>query len=339
MSAEKSHSLLNDILGPLLPILAREDVTDVCINGPGLFFVESTGGWEQMPADNLTETWLKSFAKAVAASMTAAVHERSPILSGHLPRDHRSGGERIQIVLPPAAQQISITIRRPSRRTFTLDELEASGSFVPVQEGQGGANDHREIARAHLTGWRERAGGIKEVLREMVRQRLNVIISGATGSGKTTLEKALIALIGDEERLIAIEDAYELVFPQPNVVRLFYSRDGSGISPVSAKELLVSCLRMKPDRILLAELRDEEAYYYLRNVNSGHPGSITSIHANSAQGAIEQLMLMLRQSSAGAGLTREDIRALVTSLVDVIIQMERKQVTEIYFLPRGQGAS
>jgi type IV secretion system protein VirB11 len=91
---------------------------------------------------------------------------------------------------------------------------------------------------------------------------------------------------------------------------------------------------MKPDRIMLAELRDEEAYHYLRNVNSGHPGSITTIHANSAQAAIEQLMLMLRQSSAGSGLTREDIRGLVTNLVDVIIQMERKQVTEIHFLPR-----
>lgn len=334
MPADTNHALVNDILGPLLPILGRDDVTDVCINGPGLLFVEGASGWEQMQANNLTETWLRSFAKAVASSMTAAVHERSPILSGHLP-----SGERIQIVLPPAAQQISITIRRPSTKTFTLEELEAGGSFEPVQRGQGGANDHREIARKHLMGWRERDGGIKDVLREMVKQRLNVIISGATGSGKTTLEKAMIALIPEEERLIAIEDAYELVFPQLNVVRLFYSRDGSGISPVTAKELLVSCLRMKPDRIMLAELRDEEAYYYLRNVNSGHPGSITSIHANSARGAIEQLMLMLRQSSAGAGLTREDIRALVTGLVDVIIQMERKQVTEIYFLPRGQGAS
>lgn len=336
MSADRSHALVNDILGPILPILAREDVTDVCINGPGLLFVESTSGWEQIEASNLTETWLRSLAKAVASSMTATVHERSPILSGHLPKNQQSGGERIQIVLPPAAQQISVTIRRPSTRTFTLEELHKTGTFAPIEAGQGGAGDHREIARKHLMGWRARDGGIKEVLHEMVRQRLNVIISGATGSGKTTLEKAMIALIPDHERLIAIEDAYELVFPQPNVVRLFYSRDGSGISPVTAKELLVSCLRMKPDRIMLAELRDEEAYYYLRNVNSGHPGSITSIHANSAQGAIEQLMLMLRQSSAGAGLTRQDIRALVTSLVDVIIQMERKQVTQIHFLNREE---
>jgi type IV secretion system protein VirB11 len=104
---------------------------------------------------------------------------------------------------------------------------------------------------------------------------------------------------------------------------------------VTVKDLLVSCLRMKPDRIMLAELRDDEAYYYLRNVNSGHPGSITTIHANSAAAAVEQLMLMVRQSSAGAGLTREDIRALVANLVDVIVQMDRKRVTEIYFLPEA----
>ena len=329
------HSNIKDLLGPLLPILARDDVTDVCINGPGLLFVESTKGWERMPAENLTNSWERAFSKAVASSMQDKIDERSPILTGHLP-----GGERIQIILPPAAEQPSITIRRPSTRTFSLEELEAGGTFEPVVKGHGSSADHREAARQHLMGWREHGRlRITQIIRELVGHRLNVVISGATGSGKTTLAKAMIAEIPDDERLIAIEDAYELVFAQPNVVRLFYSRDGSGISPVTAKELLVSCLRMKPDRIMLAELRDEEAYYYLRNVNSGHPGSITTIHANSARAAIEQLMLMLRQSSAGAGLTREDIRGLVTNLVDVIIQMERKQVTEIYFLPRGGEAA
>ena len=124
-------------------------------------------------------------------------------------------------------------------------------------------------------------------------------------------------------------------------MRLFFSRDGAGVSPVTVKDLLVSCLRMKPDRIMLAELRDDEAYYSLRNVSlfpsGGHPGSITTIHANSAAAAVEQLMLMVRQSSAGAGLTREDIRGLVHNLVDVIIQMDRKRVTEIAFLPEASG--
>ena len=113
MSASNTHVLVNDILGPLLPILARDDVTDVCINGPGLLFVESTQGWDQLPAENLTNTWLRAFSKAVASSMQDKIDERSPILTGHLP-----SGERIQIVLPPAAEQPSITIRRPSTRTL-----------------------------------------------------------------------------------------------------------------------------------------------------------------------------------------------------------------------------
>lgn len=329
-----STALLQDILGPIRPILAREDVTDLCINGPGLLFVEGAHGWERIQADNLTGTWLHSFARAVASFMSATVSERAPILSGHLPT-----GERVQIVLPPAAEEPSVTIRRPSHGTFTLDELADKGTFAPLANGDPGAARHRATVRARLAGWRPGdQTSVPAILREIVAHRLNVIVSGATGSGKTTLSKAMIAEIPLDERLIAIEDAKELQFPHANTARLFFSRDGAGVSPVTVKDLLVSCLRMKPDRIMLAELRDDEAYYYLRNVNSGHPGSITTIHANSAAAAVEQLMLMVRQSSAGAGLTREDIRALVANLVDVIVQMDRKRVTEIYFLPED-GAS
>ena len=338
MAVNTARDLLHDILGPIRPLLARDDVTDLCINGPGLLFVEGARGWEHLPADNLTGTWLHAFARAVASYMSATVSERAPILSGHLPT-----GERVQIVLPPAAEEPSITIRRPSHVTYTLDELADKGTFAPLSSGDAdgdqGAAHHRATVRSRLAGWRaDDQTSVPAILREIVAHRLNVIVSGATGSGKTTLSKAMIAEIPRDERLIAIEDAKELQFPHANTARLFFSRDGAGVSPVTVKDLLVSCLRMKPDRIMLAELRDDEAYYYLRNVNSGHPGSITTIHANSAAAAVEQLMLMVRQSSAGAGLTREDIRALVANLVDVIIQMDRKRVTEIYFLPEAFGS-
>lgn len=346
MAADTARALLHDILGPIRPILARDDVTDLCINGPGLLFVESARGWEQIQADNLTGSWLTGFAKAVASWMSATVGERAPILSGHLPT-----GERVQIVLPPAAETPSVTIRRPSTVTFSLEQLAEKGAFellAPDGQGNGavgkrtGANSgqgraHRAAVRTRFQESAEGQADIPAILREIVAHRLNVIVSGATGSGKTTLSKAMIAEIPLEERLIAIEDAKELAFPHPNTCRLFFSRDGAGVSPVTVKDLLVSCLRMKPDRIMLAELRDDEAYYYLRNVNSGHPGSITTIHANSAAAAVEQLMLMVRQSSAGAGLTREDIRGLVFNLVDVIVQMDRKRVTEILFLPEASG--
>ena len=325
MAADAS-AVLRDILRPIQGLLARDDLTDLCLNGPGAVYAETAAGWECLSIEGITETWLFTFARALASFMNATVSERQPLLSGHLP-----SGERVQIVLPPAAEAPSITIRRPARTTFSLTDLDALGTFAPVADAEVG--HQRATLRNRLAGGPP--GAVPDLLRAIVRHRLNVVIAGATGSGKTTLSKAMIAEIPRAERLIAIEDARELVFPQPNVVRLYYARDGAGISPVSVRELLVACLRMKPDRILLAELRDAEAYDYLRNVNSGHPGSITTVHANSAAGAVEQLMLMVRQSTAGAGLTGADIRGLVTSLVDVVIQMARRRVTEILFLPDG----
>src|SRR6185436_12416674 len=161
---------------------------------------------------------------------------------------------------------------------------------------------------------------------------------GPTGSGKTTFTKALIREIPPAERLIAIEDAKELVLDRhPNHVRLYYSKDDQGLSRVTPRQLLESCLRMKPDRILLAELRSEEAFDYLRNVNSGHPGSITSVHAASADLAFEQLVLLIKQSRGGAELARHDIKSLLYLLVDVVVQfgVERHErfIKEVWYDP------
>ena len=133
------------------------------------------------------------------------------------------------------------------------------------------------------------------------------------------------------ERLISIEDALELDFPHQNIVRLLYSRSMSGASNVTARDLLISCLRMKPDRIMLSELRGEEAFDYLKNVNSGHPGSITTIHANNTHDAIQQLALMVKESEAGRGLEHADILILVKRLVNVVIQWDKWCLQDIHF--------
>jgi type IV secretion system protein VirB11 len=176
-----------------------------------------------------------------------------------------------------------------------------------------------------------------------VRSRLNILISGATGSGKTTFSKGLIQLIPENERLLTIEDTRELVVPHKNVVHMIYSKDGTGTAKVTAKELLESALRMRPDRILLQELRDGTAFFYLRNVNSGHPGSITTIHADSAELAFEQLTLLVKESEGGADLARDDIRSLLKILVDVVVQMKKVdgefRMTEIYYDPAGRHAA
>jgi type IV secretion system protein VirB11 len=175
-------------------------------------------------------------------------------------------------------------------------------------------------------------------MRLAVCSRKNILVSGPTGSGKTTWTKALIREIPSDERLVTIEDAKELVLDRhPNHVRLYYSKDDQGVARVTPKQLLESCLRMKPDRILLAELRAEEAFDYLRNVNSGHPGSITSVHATSAELAFEQLVLLVKQNPGGRELARQDIKSLLYLLIDVVIQfgVERHErfIKEIWFDP------
>jgi type IV secretion system protein VirB11 len=183
-----------------------------------------------------------------------------------------------------------------------------------------------------------KAKDFQAFMRLAVKSRRNILVSGPTGSGKTTFTKALIREIPSDERLITIEDAKELVLDRhPNHVRLFYSKDDQGLARVTPKQLLESCLRMKPDRILLAELRGEEAFDYLRNVNSGHPGSITSIHAASAELAFEQLVLLVKQSRAGQDLARADIKNLLYLLIDVVVQfgVEHRErcIREVWFDP------
>src|SRR6185312_13045882 len=144
----------------------------------------------------------------------------------------------------------------------------------------------------------------------------------------------LVKLIPSTERLLTIEDARELTVPHRNAVHLLYAKDGQGLAKVGAKQLLESALRMRPDRILLQELRDGTAFFYLRNVNTGHPGSITTLHAHSATLAFEQLTLLVKESEGGRDLARDDIRAMLRMLVDIVLQMQRVggrfRVTEVW---------
>jgi type IV secretion system protein VirB11 len=324
----RERSALEHYLMPLRPLLADPEVTEVCINAPGEAFVERRAGWGRTPLPFASYEWCHHFARLVAASTQQRVNAESPLLSAALPT-----GERIQVVMPPAcsAGTVAITIRRPSERVWGLFELASGGLFERCAVA-GKQADASEGALAELLERRE----WEAFLRQAVRAKKNIIVSGATGSGKTTLTKALVLEIPAEERLITLEDAAELKLDRhPNAVRLFYSKDGQGLAKVTPKQLLESCLRMRPDRILLAELRSDEAYYYLRNVNSGHPGSITSVHASSANLAFEQLALLVKESPAGRELSRQEIHGLLHQLVDVVVQCSiggaKRQVTEIWF--------
>lgn len=325
-----STSALELNLRALRPILSDPEVTELCINRPREAFVETKRGWECRALPFADFDWCRRLAKLIANSTRQRVDEATPLLSASLPT-----GERVQIVLPPATTggTVALTIRRPSDEVWSIEELARRGIFRSTRRSTAALDDtEQELLR--LLGSQQ----YEPFMRLAVASRKNILVSGPTGSGKTTWTKALIREIPSAERLVTIEDAQELVLnTHPNHVRLFYSKDDQGLARVTPKQLLESCLRMKPDRILLAELRAEEAFDYLRNVNSGHPGSITSIHAGSCELAFEQLVLLVKQSAGGRELARRDIKSLLYLLVDVVIQfgVERHErfIKEIWYEP------
>jgi len=329
-SAGSELSALDLTLRALRPLLCTPDVTELCINRPREIFIETSAGWRREELPFADFDWCRRLAKLIANVTRQRIDESAPLLSASLP-----SGERVQIVLPPATTLgcVAITIRRPSDSVWPIEALAHGGVFGKSDCVAGGVHDiESELRSLHA------ARQFSAFLRLAVKARKNIIISGATGSGKTTWTKALIREIPSCERLVTIEDASELVLEgHPNHVRLFYSKDDQGLARVTPKQLLECCLRMRPDRILLAELRAEEAFDYLRNVNSGHPGSITSVHATSAELAFEQLVLLVKQNSAGRALARRDIISLLYLLVDVIIQCDleghRRVVSDIWFDP------
>lgn len=332
---------LREYLKHLSSYLERPDVTEIVINRPSEVFVESEYGWERdTRAESITLEFLRNLTQLTATFNSQTCNEESPLLSGALPN-----GERIQIAIPPAVEQgvISITIRKPSIVTKTRAEYERDGLTDEVLAED---EDLSRVDRVLLDlKARRRFWDFFELA---VRERKNLVISGATGSGKTTFGKTIVNFIPGHERLITIEDTREIFLSNhSNRVHLLYSAGGTGTSRIEAKELLQSCLRMKPDRILLAEIRSKVAYDYIVNVSSGHPGSITTVHAGSCSEAFEMLMLRMKESPEGRELAREDIVALLRAKIDVVIQMEvresleessgrmkkKRVISEVYFDP------
>lgn len=327
----KAVSLL-EYLRVLQPFLEDAENTEIVVNKPGEVITESRKGWTFHDVPELDYSCCDRLAKLTATYSGQSLDDRKPILSATLPH-----GERIQIAIPPAtlSGRVSLTIRKPSTVDFTLEDYQEQGFFDECEDFTDELN-HDEKTLLELKQGRR----FKEFLELAVASRKNIIVSGSTGSGKTTFFRSLLKLVPDGERLLSIENVDELGLykSHKNTTSLFYSAGGQGVSPITQQDLLESSLRMKPDRIFVAELiRGDEAFYYLRNVNSGHPGSITTMHANSAKLAIEQLVLFLKESSSGSTMSREDIKQLLFMCVDIIVQIKnvrgKRVVTEIYYDP------
>ena len=335
-----------EFLRPLRDALDMPGVLEVCVNRPGQLMIETPGGWQAVEAPDMSFERCHSLATAVATFCDQQISQERPLLSATLPT-----GERIQFVIPPAVTRgtVSITVRKPSQLTRTLDDFERDGLFQRTTAVSDTPEQRLQPFEKQLVALKD-ARRYAEFLRLAVRKQQTIVVSGKTGSGKTTFMKGLVEEVPHTERLITIEDTAELTLPNhPNVVHLFYSKDAQGTARVTAKSLLEACLRMKPDRIFLAEVRGDECFYFVRLAASGHPGSITSLHAGSCALALEQMSLMIRETGAGGGLRMDEIKSLLGMVVDVIVQFDRDErgrfISELRYeprsnrLPRPAGAS
>jgi type IV secretion system protein VirB11 len=302
---------LDSLLAPLASWLERPDVTDVYINRPQELWIETLSGeTERHACPALTEPVLMRLARQIAARSAQGISRAHPLLGATLP-----DGSRVQVVAPPAAREsIVFAIRKHVAADRTLADYTGDGSFDDLRSGRVSLTEEASLTQID-------PGNAAAFLADSVRERRNVLIAGGTSTGKTTFLNALLKEIPPQERLILIEDTPELELTHRNSVGLLAARSGLSETDASAEDLLIAALRMRPDRIILGELGGREAFTFLRSVNTGHPGSMTTIHADSPQRAVEQLALLVLQS--GAQLRWEDVLQYVRASIDIYVQLER----------------
>lgn len=315
-------------LEPLRDFLAEDAVSELSINRPGEIFIERLGATEMERIEDarLSERWIRQLATLVASSTNQLINEEKPILSAALP-----SGERIQFVLPPAAPDGGVvSIRKQVIKDMTVEDYATAGAFDNTRMGKElGLSDAEEELVSMLGGQDP-----MNFLEHAVKSRVSILVSGGTSTGKTTFLNALLKLIPLSERIITIEDTRELRPVTPNTVALMASKGEQGLARVDPQSLLEASLRMRPDRLLLGELRGAEAFSFLQAINTGHPGSLTTVHANSARSAYERLALMVMQG--GVKLSRQEIMDYLKEVVPIVVHLSRgdsgrRVVSEIKF--------
>ncbi|MBW8753865.1 MAG: P-type DNA transfer ATPase VirB11 [Sphingomonadales bacterium] len=293
---------LDAYLAPLRPWLERESVTEILVNRPGELWIEDAmhPGMQRIELAAIDDELLKRLAEQVARISHQGINREHPLLAATLP-----DGARIQLVGPPATRRHwALAIRRHRLLELPLD-----------------AYDRGPITAPHEAPMPDAQGEPIAYLREAIRRRRTILISGGTSTGKTTFLNAMLSEIPGEERVVLVEDTAELQLPGANGVGLIAVKGELGEAKVSANDLLQSALRLRPDRIVLGELRGTETVSFLRAINTGHPGSFSTVHANSPRGALEQIALMAMQT--GIGLTRAETLEYAASVIDVVVQLDR----------------
>ncbi len=290
---ELIEDICNDILGygPLEPLLARDDIADIMVNGNKNIFIEVQGRVRETNIRFRDHTQLLNVCQRIVSQIGRRVDESSPICDARLP-----DGSRVNVIVPPlAVDGTALTIRKFKKDKLTLDQLIEYGSI-----SQAGA----------------------EILRVIGRIRCNVLVSGGTGSGKTTLLNCLTRYIDPDERIVTCEDAAELQLQQPHVVRLETRPPNlEGEGRITMRDLVRNCLRMRPERIIVGEVRGDEAIDLLQAMNTGHDGSMGTLHANSPRDALARLESMILMG--GFTLPAKTIREMICAAIDVIVQTQR----------------
>jgi pilus assembly protein CpaF len=287
-----SWEVIIPFLRPIEALIRDPDVSDIMVNGSSRVFIEKYGEIRAVPDAVISEKSLQVAARNIARVLGDDISEEKPLLDARLP-----DGSRVAAVFPPCSVTGTIlTIRKFHAKRYTADELARTGTLTL---------------------------GLLKVLREAVENRRTILISGGTGTGKTTLLNALASFIPENERVVVIEDTSELQIEKANLVRLEARREQAAFPAVTMRDLLRTTLRLRPDRILLGEVRGGEAFDLLQALNTGHAGSLSTIHANSAEQALSRFTNCILQS--GIELPYAAIRANIAEVLGLVVQVERRQ--------------
>lgn len=319
-----STKALETHLKPIMPFLMMDGVTEICINKPEEIFVEKHSQFQKYSIPELEFGFIETLAALVAEFNKKEFPH--PLISGVLPT-----GARVQFVMNPSCEneKIICSIRRHQMKDMSLDSYRESGAFDNLLSKDFDRHKKINDELSSLYYKKDFLG----FLNLAVLSRKNIIISGGTGTGKTTLLNAFLKLIPSHERIISVEDTREVFIRNENAVNLLFNEDDERIT---AEKVFKVCLRLRPDRILLSELRAAEVWSFLRAANSGHPGSFSTVHADTPEACFDQMVFMMQQ----AGSTSSDInlRNYIKSIVNIVIQIKRcssadrfMQIPEIYF--------